>query len=40
MKSLMGKIVLYGFFNVCVKFHAKLSLNVIFLTPFVVIAKM
>jgi hypothetical protein len=36
----MEKIVLYGFFYVCVKFHEKKSLNVVLLNPFVGIAKM
>jgi hypothetical protein len=36
----MKNIVLYDFFFVCVKFHEKLSLNVILFTHFVEIAKM
>ncbi len=36
----MGKIDLYGFFYMCVKFHGKFIVNVVFLSPFVRIAKM
>jgi len=36
----MGKIVLYGFFYECVKFHGNLLLNVVVLCPFIGLAKM
>jgi len=35
----MGKIILYGFFYVCVKFHENLSLNVILFNPIIGIAE-
>jgi len=39
LKTLMGKIVLNGFFYVCVNME-NLLLNVIFLIPFVGIVEM
>jgi hypothetical protein len=35
----MGKIILYGFFYVCVQFHGKFIIKYDFFSPFVEIGK-